>query len=131
MHIHLHKGSTSGGALSHPDLLNVFADQHHNQNHQNRHLPAGGDVIDHNNLTNGATIIGQHGITRLDTTGTQSLGSPVDGKMVYARGNGGTLTVTTPSGAILVGTVNEGSDHAIANGDSFTYISNGTNWVVF
>ena len=39
--------------------------------------------------------------------------------------------MTTPSGAIFVGTTNDGADTVINDGDALTLIADGTNWYVY
>jgi hypothetical protein len=72
---------------------------------------------------------GAHNGAWYNSTGTQSLGTPTLGKWAVARANGGTLTITTPSGLIVLGTTS-GSSLAITNGDSFLLFADGTNWYI-
>lgn len=69
-----------------------------------------------------------HGISKINTSGTQSLGSPTNGAIVFARATGGALTITTPSGNIFVGTNSGASSVVIASGNAYTMIADGSNW---
>lgn len=141
--VHTHAGAGSGGALSHASLTGVTTDQHHAIAHV--HLADGSGTVAHTSLSSiGSnthaqidthlgtnTVVGVHGMTRINTTGTVSMGTPTNGMMVFAKANGGALTITTPSGSIFVGNTNAGASFAITSGDSYTLIADGSNWHVF
>lgn len=120
---HTHASTQQGGTLtiSHTSLTNIGTNTH-----------AQIDTAITNSVAHLAAQVGTvHGIQKFNTTGTQSMGTPSDGKLVFARANGGTLTLTTPSGAIFVGSVNSGTSFAAASYDSYTLMADGTNWYVY
>jgi hypothetical protein len=140
---HTHTTALTGGAVAHASLSGITVNDHHTQTHLHNGADGSG-TVSHTTLSNigsnahtaidthiAANIIGAHGVSRLNTTGTQSLGSPTDGKIVFARANGGTLTVTTPSGAIFIGTAGGASSVNILNGNAYTLIADGTNWYLY
>lgn len=146
---HTHTSTAGGGTIAHASTTGRTVDDHHTQAHT--HSADGSGTISHTALSNigsnthatidtkigtydthvAANLINTHGVSRLNTTGSQSLGSPTDGKIVFARANGGTLTVTTPSGNIFVGTTAGAASTNINNGDAYTLIADGSNWYVF
>jgi hypothetical protein len=142
---HAHTATTDGGVISHTSLTSIGTNTHaqldtHLSGAGNSHATIDSTLASHTSSistlnTHAAALTvaasGIHGMQRFNATGSQSMGSPTDGKMTFAKGNGGTLTVTTPSGNIFVGNVNSGASAIIASGDSYTLIADGTNWHVF
>lgn len=147
--VHTHSGGGGGGAISHASLSGVTTDQHHAIAHV--HLADGSGTVAHTSLSsigtnthaqidtalaNAAThaasnlVAIAHGVQRINTTGTVSLGTPTNGILTFARANGGALTLTTPSGVIVISTTSA-SSLALVNGESVVLVADGTNWTVF
>jgi hypothetical protein len=154
---HLHTDTSQGGTVSHTALTTIGTNTHaqldtavaasaaHASGAANSHPTIDSTLASHTSSisslntsvgtlnTHAAAALGTsiHGVTKINTTGTQSLGSPVNGAFVFTRAAGGTLTVTTPSGAIVVGGTNFGASCPITSNDSITFSSDSGNWYAY